>query len=273
MIDVTHAVSDADAASSVAGASVKVEGITKWFRQGKNEPPLKVLDAVTCEFAPAESVAIIGPSGCGKTTLLRICAGLETKDRGRILVGGKPVEGVPDDVGFVFQDPALLAWETVAKNVDLGLTPNRNLTNEQRHALVDEQLKIVGLTKFSKAYPYQLSGGMQQRVGLARALVGKPRLLLLDEPLGALDALTRVRLQEELSVMLSAAKTTSILVTHDVEEAIYLANRIVVMATGPGRIRKILDVPGATPRNRVEFLNEPVALELREEILSEITSH
>lgn len=252
------------------GASLNIDGVEKWYRQGKGGAWLKVLDNVSCEIAAGESVAIIGASGCGKTTLLKICAGLIRKDRGRIVVGGQQVEGVPDNLGFVFQDPALLSWETVAKNVELGLFPNKDLTKAERARLVELQLEKVGLTDFRNSYPYQLSGGMQQRLGLARALVSSPRLLLLDEPLGALDALTRVRLQEELAATLAAAMTTSVLVTHDVEEALFLANRVIVMSSSPGRIISIVDVPGKPPRERTGFLTDPGVVDLKAQIIDQI---
>ena len=256
--------------TSLQGTSLRIEGVEKWYRQGKHGAPRKVLDKITCEIAAGETVAIIGVSGCGKTTLLKICGGLVTKDRGQIFVGDQLVEGVPDDISFVFQDPALLSWETVAKNLAVGLIPKKKLPKEEKARLVEEQLAMVGLSDFARAYPYQLSGGMQQRVGLARALIGSPRLLLLDEPLGALDALTRVRLQEDLATTLAAAKTTSVLVTHDVDEALFLANRVIVMSSNPGRVASIIDVPGAPPRDRAGFLSDPVIVELKAEIIGQI---
>jgi ABC-type nitrate/sulfonate/bicarbonate transport system ATPase subunit len=249
--------------------ALRLEEIEKWFRQGKRGAWLKVLTDISAEVYAGEFISIIGASGCGKTTLLRIIAGLIAPNQGRVTLEGEEVHGVPQGIGFVFQDPALLAWESVWRNVELGLSA-QSMDNAERDRLVREQLGIIGLTDFVQAYPYQLSGGMQQRVGVARALIAKPRLLLLDEPLGALDAFTRVRLQEELSGLLAGTRCTSVLVTHDVEEALFLSDRVIVMGTSPGSIRSIVKVPGLRPRDRNTFLKDPEVVALRLQITESI---
>src|SRR5487761_482602 len=261
----------ADMAGADAPAvALSLKEIEKWYRQGKRGDWLKVLSDITADVYAGEFVSIIGASGCGKTTLLRIMAGLITPNDGSVTLEGEEVHGVvPQGIGFVFQDPALLAWETVWRNVELGLGP-KAMDGAERDRLVREQLGIIGLTDFVSAYPYQLSGGMQQRVGVARALIGKPRLLLLDEPLGALDAFTRVRLQEELSGLLARSGCTSVLVTHDVEEALFLSDRVIVMGTGPGCIRSIVKVPELRPRDRNTFLKDPEVIALRLQITEAI---
>ncbi len=251
--------------------SLQVEGVEKWYRQGKKGAWLKVLEQISFEVYSHEFISIIGASGCGKTTLLRACAGLIPSDGGTITLEGKKVNGVPEDIGFVFQDPALLVWESVWKNIELGLGRKRKKTSQsEKDRLIKQQLNMVGLGNFARSYPYQLSGGMQQRVGLARALIGQPRLLLLDEPLGALDAFTRVRLQEEISSIVSKATCTSILVTHDVDEALFMSDRILVMSSAPGRICRVLDIPIPKPRDRISFLEDPDILRLKSEIVSAI---
>jgi sulfonate transport system ATP-binding protein len=249
--------------------SLRADGVEKWFRQSKKGAWLKVLDDVSFEVYSHEFVSIIGASGCGKTTLLKTCAGLIESDRGTVTLEGQPVRGVPEGIGFVFQDPALLVWESVWKNIELGLG-RRRMSNSEKDRLVKEQLALVGLADFARSHPYQLSGGMQQRVGLARALIGRPRLLLLDEPLGALDAFTRVRLQEELSSIVTRASCTSMLVTHDVDEALFLSDRIIVMSTSPGRIRSVVDIDEPKPRNRTNFLADPRIVRLKSHITSSI---
>lgn len=258
------------AGADVPAVALSLKEIEKWYRQGKRGAWLKVLSDISAEIYAGEFVSIIGASGCGKTTLLRIMAGLISPNHGSVTLEGEEVHGVvPHGIGFVFQDPALLAWESVWRNVELGLGP-KSIHAAERDRLVREQLGIIGLTDFVSAYPYQLSGGMQQRVGVARALIGRPRLLLLDEPLGALDAFTRVRLQEELSGLLAQSKCTSVLVTHDVEEALFLSDRVIVMSTSPGCIRSIVKVPELRPRDRNTFLKDPEVIALRLQITEAI---
>jgi len=215
-------------------------------------------------------VVIVGESGSGKTTLLRIIAGLEAADRGSVAVGGKPVGGVGNERVMVFQEPRLLPWLTVRKNVRFGL----ELRDAPRDAIdrkVDEALRLVGLDAFASAYPRQLSGGMAQRVGIARALVTDPEILLLDEPLGALDAMTRMRMQQELERLWQQNGATMIMVTHDIEEAVYLADRIVGMGIGNDGPSEV--IPVALPRPRDRSHREFVAI--REALLQrfDLNSH
>ncbi|GAB7543226.1 ABC transporter ATP-binding protein [Cupriavidus sp. CuC1] len=211
--------------------------------------PLPVLEDITLSIAPGEFVSIVGASGCGKSTLLRLVVGLEEDYKGEILLDGKRVVGTSLDRGIVFQEHRLFPWLTVEQNIRMALL-NANLTETDKRRTVREHIELVGLAGFETAFPHQLSGGMSQRVAIARALVTRPEILLLDEPFGALDALTRAYLQQELHRIWQAEGITMILVTHDVEEAIYLGDRVVVMEPRPGRIRRILPVPLAHPRDR-----------------------
>ncbi len=211
---------------------------------------LKVLDNISLSIKPGELISIVGSSGCGKSTLLRLSIGLEAGYEGEILLDGQRIQGTSLNRGIVFQEHRLFPWLTVEQNVGLGLL-NAPGTQAAKDKSVQEHISLVGLKGFEKAYPYQLSGGMSQRVAIARALVNRPEVLLLDEPFGALDALTRTRLQQELQRIWQAEGITAILVTHDVEEAVYLGDRVVIMQPRPGRIQRIVDVPLARPRDRI----------------------
>src|SRR3990167_7259349 len=213
--------------------------------------PLKVLENISLSIKPGEFVSIVGSSGCGKSTLLRLLIGLESGYEGEILLDGQRIQGTSLDRGIVFQEHRLFPWLTVEQNVGLGLL-NAPGTQAAKDKSVQEHISLVGLKGFEKAYPYQLSGGMSQRVAIARALVNRPEVLLLDEPFGALDALTRSRLQQELQRIWQAEGITAILVTHDVEEAVSLGDRVVVMQPRPGRIQRIVDVNLPRPRDRVD---------------------
>lgn len=206
---------------------------------------VQALSDVTVEVVEHEIVALIGPSGCGKSTLLRIIAGLDEEFEGEVSWSTPPDSG--RDIGFVFQSPSLLPWRTVSKNVSLGLE-GLQLSKAEVDAKVDELLALVGLEEFAKAFPAQLSGGMQQRVAIIRALAYNPRILLMDEPFGALDAITRDRLQDDLLNIWEKTHKTIVFVTHSVEEAAYLADKVVVMSPRPGRIKSIHAVP--LPRDR-----------------------
>jgi sulfonate transport system ATP-binding protein len=210
---------------------------------------LAVLEDVTLTITPGEFVSIVGSSGCGKSTLLRLIVGLEEDYQGQVLLDGERIVGTSLRRGIVFQEHRLFPWLTVENNIQLGLL-NADLTPGQKRLAVREHIALVGLEGFEKSYPHQLSGGMAQRVAIARALVSKPEILLLDEPFGALDALTRAYLQQELHRIWQAEGITMILVTHDVEEAIYLGDKVVVMEPRPGRIRRIVPVGLAHPRER-----------------------
>jgi ABC-type nitrate/sulfonate/bicarbonate transport system ATPase subunit len=206
-----------------------------------NGDVIQVLEDISLTVPPGEFVSLVGASGCGKSTLLRLVSGLEREYSGEILLDDRPITSPGLDRGIVFQEHRLLPWLTVERNIGLGLL-NAPVSRTEKADRVEEHVDLVGLRGFEQAYPYQLSGGMAQRVAIARALVNRPRLLLLDEPLGALDALTRARLQQELARIWRAEGITMILVTHDVEEAIRLGQRVVVMQSRPGRIRQVIDV-------------------------------
>ncbi|MDR1911979.1 MAG: ABC transporter ATP-binding protein [Helicobacteraceae bacterium] len=199
-----------------------------------------------------EFVSIVGPSGCGKTTLLRLIAGLDNDYEGVILLENKRVEGASLDRGIVFQDHRLLPWLTLKENVALSLI-NLNGVASEKDRIVKEHIELVRLEGFENAYPHQLSGGMAQRAAIARALAHSPAILLLDEPLGALDAITRIRLQEELQRIWRSQGVSMILVTHDVEEAIFLSDKIVVMNANPGRIVEEIKITLPEPRDRAGY--------------------
>jgi sulfonate transport system ATP-binding protein len=227
--------------------SLEIRDLAKAFTlNGRRHPVFSRLDL---DIERGEFVVIIGESGSGKTTLLRIIAGLETADAGSVAVSGKRVDGVGAERGMVFQDPLLLPWLTVRKNVGIGLEL-RKLPQAFIDRTVDECLALVGLEEFASAYPSQLSGGMAQRVGIARALAINPEILLLDEPLGALDAMTRMRMQRELERIWQEQEVTMIMVTHDIEEAVYLADKIVVMSSARNGIGDVRPVVLPRPRDR-----------------------
>jgi NitT/TauT family transport system ATP-binding protein len=242
------------------GAALDIRGVSHAFRI--KDAPLPVLDRIDLAIEPGAFVALLGPSGCGKSTLLRLAAGLEPPDAGRLDLDGAAITGPDPSRLLVFQDPTLYPWRTVRGNVSLGLEA-RGLLRHNRHR-VDAALARVGLADFADAYPHQLSGGMAQRTALARALVNDPRLLLLDEPLGKLDALTRLTLQGELVRLWQETGLTAILVTHDVEEALVLAQRVVVLSDRPARIRADIANDAPYPRHR----DDPDLIRRRREILA-----
>jgi ABC-type nitrate/sulfonate/bicarbonate transport system ATPase subunit len=207
------------------------------------------LKGVDLDVGDGEFVCLLGPSGCGKTTLLNAVAGFVPPTRGVVAVHGEPVSGPGADRGMVFQEYGLFPWFTVRQNVEYG--PRlKGIRGEQLRSVSQRYLEMVQLADFADRYPNQLSGGMRQRVAIARALANQPSILLMDEPFGALDALTRETLQEELVKIWDAERRTCVFVTHSIAEAVYLADRIVVMATRPGRIRDVVDNPLPRPRNR-----------------------
>jgi ABC-type nitrate/sulfonate/bicarbonate transport system ATPase subunit len=248
------------AASSTDASSLRVENLSKRFVTADGGEVL-ALTGANLSIAAGEMVSLVGPSGCGKSTLLRMIAGLDEPTAGNVSVGGQRITGPSAERGLMFQDPNLFPWLTVRGNLESGLRA-RGVLRQQRHE-VEQFLKLVGLDAFAAAYPHQLSGGMAQRAALARALVNHPKVLLLDEPLGALDAFTRMRMQDEVLRIWQARGTTMLLVTHDIDEAVYMSDRIVIMTPRPGRIDRILGVPLPRPRLR----NDPEFLRLRSEIL------
>jgi NitT/TauT family transport system ATP-binding protein len=219
--------------------SIRFDRVSKIF--GAKGAGVKALDDINLEIADKEFVAIVGPSGCGKTTCLRIVAGFEQPSSGTVSVNEKPVGAPGSDRAVVFQHFALFPWKTVRGNIELGLR-NKNLAKQQRDALIADVLNLMNLESHADAFPHQLSGGMQQRVAIARAYVLDPEVLLMDEPFGALDAQTRVVMQEELVRLARVNPRTVLFITHSVEEAVYLADRVAVMTRRPGRIKDIIDV-------------------------------
>jgi sulfonate transport system ATP-binding protein len=236
---------------------------------------LPVLSDINLTVKAGEFVSVVGASGCGKSTLLRLIVGLDLQYGGEIRVDGERVVGTSLDRGIVFQDHRLFPWLTVEANVALGLE-NAPLSAEEKARSVQEHIELVGLKGFERAYPHQLSGGMAQRSAIARALVNRPRILLLDEPFGALDALTRGRLQLELQRIWQQERVTTVLVTHDVEEAVLLGDRVIVMEPRPGRVRKVVTVPVARPRDRndpaLEAIEREVAAEIRGDALEPVAA-
>lgn len=226
---------------------VTIDGVRKVFLDPQGQEVV-ALDNVDLNIKEGEFVCLLGPSGCGKSTLLRLIAGLEQATSGSLTLAGEAISEPHYSRGLVFQDPTLFPWLTIRDNVAVGLDA-RGIRKE-KEADVEEYLDLVGLTKFGDSYPYQLSGGMAQRAALARALVNHPKVLLLDEPLGALDAMTRVNMQEEILRIWQDRGTTMIFVTHDIDEAIFLSDRIVVMAPRPGKIVEIIPVTTERPRRR-----------------------
>ena len=225
---------------------------------------LQVLQGIDLHVPAGRFVSIVGASGCGKSTLLRLVLGLDAQYEGRILLGGNPISGTGAERGIVFQDHRLFPWLTVEQNIAVGLR-NAPLSAAEKRDRVAEHVALVGLQGFERSWPHQISGGMAQRVAIARGLVNRPRVLLLDEPFGALDALTRSRLQNELQRIWQAERITMLLVTHDVDEAVFLGDQVVVMQPHPGRIRRVLDVDLPHPRSR----SDPRFIALRDDVLGD----
>ncbi len=229
-----------------AGMSVHIRGVSHHFDIDGQRLP--VLDRIDLQIEPGEFVALLGPSGCGKSTLLRLVAGLEPPRSGSIAGDGELITGPDPSRVVVFQDPTLYPWRTVWKNVALGLEARGLMVTKKGR--VNDTLRLVGLEGFGNVFPHQLSGGMAQRVAVARALVNDPRLLILDEPLGKLDSLTRLTMQGELVSLWRRAKFTALLVTHDIEEALLLATRVIVLSDRPARIRAEIKIDRPYPRHR-----------------------
>jgi NitT/TauT family transport system ATP-binding protein len=230
-----------------SAAKLAVQGVSKWFRTPA--AAVHALDCVSLDVADGEFVCLVGPSGCGKTTLLDIIAGLTKPDEGQVLADDRPVEGPGRERLVMFQESALFPWLTVLGNVMFGLKLRDDLTNAERRRIVHEHLKLVGLDKFAHANVHELSGGMKQRAALARALAPDPRVLLMDEPFGSLDALTREQLYGDLQRIWASHRKTIILVTHNVREAVCLGDRVILMSGSPGRIREEFRIPLPRPRD------------------------
>jgi ABC-type nitrate/sulfonate/bicarbonate transport system ATPase subunit len=244
------------------GSSLGVQEVCKEFpANDRTTIQTMALDRITFGVKAAELVSVVGPSGCGKSTLLRLIAGLDFPSSGELRVGAEAITGPSAERGLVFQDPNLFPWLTVRRNIQAGLVA-MGLLKDKRHE-VNEFIHFVGLEGFADAYPHHLSGGMAQRVALARTLITHPRVLLLDEPLGALDAFTRMRMQDEVLRLWQSRLTTTLLVTHDIDEAIYMSDRILIMTPRPGRVDRMIPVDLTRPRDR----SSSKFLELRSEIL------
>jgi len=243
-------------------AGLHVNGLVKDYFVRRQ--PRRALDGVDLHVDPGEFVAIVGASGCGKSTLLRVVAGLEEPTSGAVDIDGDPIIGPGPDRGMVFQSYTLFPWRTVAENVAFGLECT-SMGRKQRAARVDELLGVVGLTAFAKHLPTELSGGMRQRVAIARALGPTPDILLLDEPFGALDAQTRRAMQDFLHTVWRRTGTTILFVTHDIDEALYLAQRVYVFSSHPGRVQATIEVPFGSSRGP-GVKRDPRFLDLRDEI-------
>lgn len=250
--------------SGLAPAPVQLDRVSKSFDASSGAAGrVDVLEDITLDIPPGEIVAILGPSGCGKSTLLRLVAGLESPTLGAVRVDGHEVSGIDARCSVVFQEPRLLPWRSISGNVRLGI---RDRSGAQE---IDQWLELVGLSGFGDYLPKQVSGGMAQRTALARALIGHPGVLLLDEPFAALDALTRMQMQDLLVDVTSRLGTTVLLVTHDVDEALYLANRVVVLGNRGEGIAETIDVGIARPRDR----SNPDLAPLRTELLRRFGIH
>ena len=232
--------------AAVGRALIELVDVAKTYRTRDGE--VESLRPLTFDIAEGEFLAVVGPSGCGKSTLLKMVAGLLPSSNGRILLNGKEVNGPPDDVGIVFQSPVLLAWRTVLANVMLQIEM-RHLPRDQYLPKAHALLRMAGLAEFERKLPWQLSGGMQQRASICRALVHDPAVLLMDEPFGALDAMTRERMNLELQRIWYETRKTVLFITHSIPEAVFLADRVLVMTERPGAIAAIYDVPLTRPRS------------------------
>ncbi len=240
---------------------IKIEGLEKiFFNEGRE---VVAVNDFSLNIKKSELISIVGPSGCGKTTVLNLLAGLESPTKGSIKINGDVIKGPGSDRGMIFQEGGLLPWRNVIRNVEFGLEI-KGINPGKRRSVAKKYIKLVGLTGFEDSYPFELSGGMMQRVALARMLAFDPEMLLMDEPFASVDALTRENLQDELLKIWSEMKKTIIFVTHSIDEAIYLSDRVAVMSARPGRVKKVLDITLGRPREGIRAL--PEFARLREEI-------
>lgn len=251
---------------SAASPLISARGVTVRYDVARTGKQLTAIENVDLDVNEGEFVTVLGPSGCGKTTFMNVVAGLVRATEGTVLVDGKPVTGPGPDRAVVFQDYALLPWRTVADNVKFGLEMQKELRGGDWRDRVQEAIELVGLKGFENSYPRELSGGMQQRVGLARAIVAQPRILLMDEPLGAVDALTREVMRDEIDKLIAQTGKTVLFITHSIEEAILLGDRIVVFKSHPGAIKEILPVNLPRPRSERSTQHDPAFLELRDHL-------
>ena len=231
-------------------SKLKAQALSVTYINQQTNRIIAALDGITFTVQEGQFVAIVGPSGCGKSTLLNVIAGLQPATHGQLLLNGQPITGPGPDRAMVFQQASLLPWRSVLDNVLFGAKLQRRIDREEREARARHLIKLVGLGGFEKSYPSELSGGMQQRVNLARALTTNPRMLLLDEPFAALDAQTRELMQDELLRVWEEEKTTALFITHDIKEAVFLADRVIVFSARPGRIKREVEVDLPRPRGR-----------------------
>jgi len=250
------------------GATGRIEITDLGMVFGRDGRTVEAVRRFTLMTTPGEFVALLGPSGCGKTTVLNAVAGFALPTVGRVVVDGEIVAQPGADRGMVFQQHSLFPWKTVLGNVEFGLKM-RGVGKKERKSQAHAYLSLVGLTGFEHAYPRELSGGMQQRVGIARALVNRPRVLLMDEPFGALDAQTRLTMQELLLGVWREVRTTVLFVTHDIDEAIFLADRVAVMTGSPGQIRDLVEVKLTRPR-AAEIITTPAFMALKARVLAQV---
>jgi nitrate/nitrite transport system ATP-binding protein len=266
-----------ESATMTSSAHLSIQHVSKtyygkrdWFSRLTRRASIDyvALDNINLEIEPNTFVSIIGPSGCGKSTLLNIIAGLSQPSSGAVLIGGRPIAGPGPDRGVVFQNYALMPWMTVLENIRFAIeTVNPKMPVSRQKAIAQEYIELVGLQGAERKHPHELSGGMKQRVGIARALAINPQILLMDEPFGALDALTRGFLQDEVERIWEQQRKTVILITHSIEEALLLSDKIVMMTRGPeAQIAKILDVPFPRPRHRESLDQHPAYHELKAEM-------
>lgn len=251
--------------STTGPGTIEARDLAIAYQMARGQEPLVALEGLTVTVSDGEFLVVVGPSGCGKSTFLNVTGGLFPPSAGELLVGGKPVDGPGQDRAMVFQDYALLPWRDVTGNVKFGLEVQGRLDKEA-DARIQQYIELVGLKGFESSYPRELSGGMRQRVGLARALVTEPKILLMDEPFAAIDAITREVMQDELLRIVSETKQTCVFITHSVDEAITLADRIVVLTDRPGKVRGVLEVEIPRPRTSNTLRHHPRYTELRDEL-------
>lgn len=234
---------------------LEIKNVNRTYIDDDSSKNVQALSDINLSIERGKFVSIIGASGCGKTTLLRLVGGLDSIQTGEILFNNKPITGPDPSRGYVFQQGSLFPWMTVEENIAVGLKARKLYKKDKEN--VGKYIELVGLKGFEKAYPHQISGGMAQRVAIARALINSPQLLLLDEPMGALDSFTRADIQDSILDIHKKSNITMLLVTHDIEEALYLSDQIIIMTPRPGKVSKILDINIPIPRNRTseEFLN------------------
>ncbi len=238
---------------------LKLSDISKSFSRVDSDEVTNAVSGISTEMHKGEFVSLVGTSGCGKSTILRMIAGLIAPTTGEITLNGQPIKGPGPDIGMVFQKPTLYPWLTVEDNISFSLRMQHKYKGHEDE--VNRMIEVIGLEKFKKDYPGQLSGGMAQRVALARAMINKPGILLMDEPLGALDAFTRMNMQNEILDMWKLNKQLVVMVTHDIDEAVYMSSRVIVMDAHPGRINNEINIEMEYPRNRssslfVEYRNQ-----------------